>query len=50
MRNENVVMISELVRDVGEPITANTNYRFGCNYRGKLWETKFRTVGCMMRL
>jgi hypothetical protein len=26
MRNDNVIMISELVKDVGESIVANTNY------------------------
>jgi hypothetical protein len=26
MRNNNVIMISELVKDVGESIVANTNY------------------------
>jgi hypothetical protein len=37
-RNVNV-MISELVKDVGESIVANTNYRIQRRYRGKLRET-----------
>jgi hypothetical protein len=38
MRNDNVIMISELVKDGGESIVANANYGFQCRYRGKLRE------------
>jgi hypothetical protein len=38
MRNDNVIMISELVKDVGEPIIANTNDSISMQVQ-KLWET-----------
>jgi hypothetical protein len=40
MRNDNVIMINELVTVV-ESIVANTNYGISmqCKCRGKLWES-----------
>jgi hypothetical protein len=44
MKNDNLIMISELVKDVGESIVANTDYG------GKLRETYFKIVGCMVEI